>query len=354
MENSAGVREGTLVASGQTGACGRGLRLAAIVALALIAACGPAREYHRIAGETMGTEYAVTLSGGSACTAEVSNQIEMELRAVNAQMSTWRPDSEISRFNAAPAGKWMPVSAELAGLVALAQELARESGGAFDVTVSPLVDLWGFGVRARSGLPAAEEIADAATRVGFRYLEARPSPPALRKERAGLEVDLSAIAKGHGVDRLAALLDGRGCTDYLVEIGGEVRVRGMNPLGAAWRIAVDVPGSSAGPVLRLTEGALATSGDYRNFRTVGDTRYSHTIDPRTGRPVAHEMMSVTVMADTAALADGLATLINVLGPADGLAFARRRGIAALALVRHEGKLDRRYTEAMRDHIDRLR
>ena len=327
-----------------------------LAVLAMLAGCGAASEFHRLAGRTMGTEYAVTVSGGSGCNGSLPGLVEAELHSVTAQMSTWQPDSELSRFNRAPSGAWVSTSADLAGVVILAQDLARQSEGAFDVTVGPLVDLWGFGVLQRQGVPGTEEIAETAATVGYRYLEARRSPPGLRKLVDGLRIDLSGIAKGHGVDRLAALLDSRGCTDYLIDIGGEVRVRGLNPRRMPWRIAIEMPeaggGVASGTVLSLSEGAVATSGDYRNFRTVGAARFSHTIDPRTGRPVAHDMASVTVLAETAALADGLATLINVLGPGDGLAFARRRGVAALVLMRREGGLDRRYTEAMRDHLGR--
>lgn len=325
-----------------------------LVVLVMLTGCGAQTDFHRLAGRTMGTEYAVTVSGGSDCTGVLPDRVEAELRSVNAQMSTWQSDSELSRFNEAQAGEWVPVSPDVAGVVALAQGLAYRSDGAFDVTVGPLVDLWGFGVPERRGLPGANEIAEAATRVGYRLLDARQAPPGLRKRVDGLRVDLSAIAKGHGVDRLAVLLDGRGCTDYLIDVGGEVRVRGLNPGRAPWRIAIEMPeagnGAEAAPVFHLSAGAVATSGGYRNFRRVGEFRFSHTIDPRTGRPVSHDMASVTVLADTAALADGLATLINVLGPEDGLAFAERHEVAALALIRTEGGLVRRYTEAMRDHF----
>ena len=331
--------------------------MSGLAALVMLAGCSTETEFHQFAGRTMGTEYAVTLSGGSDCNGALSDLVEDELRSVNAQMSTWQPDSELSRFNRARAGEWVTVSEDLAGVVTLAQDLARQSDGAFDVTVGPLVDLWGFGVRERRGIPGTKAIAAVAASVGYRFLEARPSPPALRKLVDGSRVDLSGIAKGHGVDRLAALLDAGGCTDYLIDIGGEVRVRGLSPRHVPWRVGIDLPqaggGVESGTVLSLSEGAVATSGDYRNFRTIGGTRFSHTIDPRTGKPVAHDLASVTVLAETAALADGLATLINVLGPDDGLAFARRRGLAALVLIRREGGLDRRYTEAMRDHIENL-
>lgn len=305
----------------------------------------------------MGTEYAVTWSGGAHCTPELAPLIEAELHSVNAQMSTYLPESELSQFNSGVAGQWIEVSAELANIVAVALDLSRSSDGAFDITVGPLVNLWGFGAVKRDGLPSAVEIEQAAARVGYEMLEFRLSPPGLRKWIPDLYVDLSAIAKGHGVDRLAGLLDNRGCSDYLVEIGGEVRVRGLNPSGASWRVAIQTPDTGGAPVgqyiLALPDKAVATSGDYRNFRMVANTRLNHTIDPRTGWPVAHELASITVVAETAALADGLATLINVLGADEGLMFAEHRGVAALALVRSEGGYEQRYTDAMRNYAEDL-
>ena len=331
--------------------------LAALMVSAALAGCLPGGGFHRSAGQTMGTEYAVAWSGGADCAPGLARLIEAELQSVNAQMSTYLRESEISRFNRAPAGEWVPVSAELAAVVALALDLSQQSGGAFDITVGPLVRLWGFGAEARDGLPAAPEIEAAAARVGYRRLSVRMAPPALYKRHPGLRLDLSAIGKGHGVDRLARLLESRGCDDYLVDIGGEVRARGSNRHGEPWRIGIETPGGDAAgaveAVLRLSAGAVATSGDYRNFRLVGETRLSHTIDPRTGWPVAHDMASVTVVADSTALADGLATLINVLGPGAGMAFAERRGIAALALVRRDGGFEQRYTRAMRGYLDNL-
>ncbi len=330
----------------------RRLLLAGSVALA---ACAPAEEFNRAAGRTMGTEYLATWSGGTQCTAALSQPLAAELQSVNRQMSTYLPDSELMRFNRGPAHRWTPVSQELAGVVTLALELSRLSGGAFDVTVGPLVNLWGFGAEQRGGLPTAGEVERARHRVGHGLLEVRRAPSALRKRRADLYVDLSAIAKGHGVDRLAGVLEKHGCGNYLVDIGGEVRVRGLSPAGGRWRIGIETPeaGGAGGVerVLLLSEGAVATSGDYRNFRLVEGTRLGHTIDPRTGRPVAHGMASVTVVADSAALADGLATLINVLGPDDGLQFANDRRLAALALIRRQGVLEQRYTDAMRDYIE---
>ena len=305
----------------------------------------------------MGTRYAVSWSGGEQCTRDLAQLVEAELHSVNAQMSTWLPDSELSRFNRGPAGQWVSVSADLAAVVDVALHLSRLSDGAFDVTVGPLVNLWGFGAEERSDLPTAAAIEQAAARVGHAMLEVRLSPPGLRKRIPDLHVDLSAIAKGHAVDRLAELLESHGCGNYLVDIGGELRVRGANPEGTSWRVGVETPESgkqvSVQHLLTLSDDAVATSGDYRNFRQVGETRLSHTIDPRSGWPVVHAMASVTVVADNATLADGLATLIYVLGPGDGLQWAAARQVAALALVRSDGGYDHRYTDSMRNHLTAL-
>jgi len=324
------------------------------VLCAALTGCGPADDFHRSAGETMGTEYRAAWSGGADCTAGLAQHIETELGRVNGQMSHYLPASELSLFNAAPANEWIAVSRELAEVVALALDLAHQSGGAFDITAYPLVELWGFGPSRRQELPTAGEIETAMAQVGYQRLQVRLSPPELRKASDQLRLDLSAIAKGHGVDRLARLLESRGCANYLIEIGGEVRARGVNPTGEPWRVGIDVQVSGSHHpqlVLRLTDSAVATSGDYRNYRVIGDQRLSHTIDPRTGHPVSHGMASVTVLAESAALADGLATLIHVLGPTDGLRFANRRSIAVLVLTRRNGHFERRYTDAMRDYID---
>ena len=294
----------------------------------------------------MGTQLALTHAG---CDGDVEAAVVHELQQVDAQLSTWRADSEVARFNASAAGEWFPVSARVAGLALEASALSRRSGGAFDLTVAPLVQLWGFGPQAPVGesVPGAEAITAAMQRVGWQQLEARLDPPALRKRVDGLSLDFSAIGKGHGVDRVAVRLDGIGCHSYLVDIGGEVRTRGRNSTGQPWRIGVEQP--DGGPphwVLRLSGQSAATSGDYRNFRLLDGRRLSHTIDPRVGEPVSHALASVTVVAASAAEADGLATAIQVLGPDEGWHFACREGLAALMLVRSESGFERRYTESM--------
>ena len=314
----------------------------ALTAILLAGCADPA--FERYQGGTMGTYYQVT----AECPMDVGPLIEEELRAVNAEMSTYLQESTLSRFNAASVDTWFPVEPALVEVVTAALELSRESNGAFDVTVGPLVNLWGFGPTARQGVPSAEEIAAARERVGYAALLVQSAPPALRKKR-DIYVDLSAIAKGHGVDRVVDRLGRAGCGSLLVDIGGEVRTRGTNPTGDPWRIGVEVPDpSTTGSVQRVVkvqDAALATSGDYRNFFEEGGKRYSHTIDPTTGAPVTHALASVTVVHADTMWADGYATLIDVLGPDAGLAFAEAKDLAVLLIVRTDSGFEERYTAA---------
>lgn len=313
--------------------------------VALLAGCSEGG-FARYSGETMGTYYQVTAD----CPGDVAPVIEAELQAVNAEMSTYIPDSELSRFNDGPIDVWFPVSAALVEVVDASLSLSRQSDGAFDVTVGPLVNLWGFGPAARRGVPDAAAIAAALARVGYTALDTQVDPPALRKSK-DLYVDLSAIAKGHGVDRVVDRLTQSGCGDLLVDIGGEVRARGHNPDGNPWRIGVEVPdptrSGAVQRVVRVANAALATSGDYRNFFDADGRRYSHTIDPKTGAPVTHRLASVTVVHASTMWADGYATLIDVLGPDAGLEFAARHDLAVMLIVRTDAGFEERYTPAFR-------
>ncbi|MEM8768624.1 MAG: FAD:protein FMN transferase [Pseudomonadota bacterium] len=337
-----------------------------LVALLLLAAgCGADRTYTRIDGSTMGTYYQVTAFCPGQSAEPLTRAIEAVLFAVNAEMSTYDPSSELSQFNASAPGNWFPVSAPLLEVVGAGARLGELTGGAFDVTVAPLVDLWGFGPSgATDAPPSAEAIARALEQTGWEALEMQAEPAALRKT-APLTVDLSAIAKGHGVDRVAAALTSLGCMDLLVDIGGEVLGQGQGPRGGPWRVGVEVPDpTSAGAVQRVLSidgRAVATSGDYRNFIDYGDSeagRVSHTIDPRTGRPVTHNVASVTVVHESTMLADGLATALNVLGLEEGLALAESQGLAALFVVRLNSPtetgasaFEERYTSAMQNYLE---
>lgn len=316
-----------------------------------------------LAGPTMGTTFSVVLSGAefdSAKLDELQAAIDGELAQVNAQMSTYIEDSELSRFNRAAADEGFEASAELVEIVALAKRVSEQSGGAFDVTVGPLVDAWGFGPGDPVDLGERRELDEAEITqlravVGDDKLVV--DRDTLRKTVDGLRVDLSAIAKGHGSDRVAALLEAGGYRDYMVEIGGEVRVRGSNPEGEPWKIGVERPtGDAAGSravqtILRVRDVGVATSGDYRNYWERDGVRFSHTIDPRTGRPITHKLASVTVIhPESAALADAWATALNVLGPDEGLALAERLGLAAYFLVRTADGFEARSTTAFAAYL----
>jgi thiamine biosynthesis lipoprotein len=283
----------------------------------------------------MGTRYVVRVGRLPAGTTAPALRTEVEriLEKIDAAMSTYRPDSDISRFNRVSHTDWFAVSAQTRAVVDEALSVAALTDGAFDVTVGPLVELWGFGAHSgAASMPTEPAIRDAMRTVGALFVEARAQPPAIRKLRPEIELDLSAIAKGFAVDALADHLIARGIKNFLVEIGGELRVRGRTAAGDRWRVAIQKPTGEAGvaeTVMSVEDMAVATSGDYRHFFTRDGERYSHVIDPRTGRPVAHDLVSVTVADSSAMRADALATGLLVLGPQLGRLLAARLTIPAL-------------------------
>ena len=332
-----------------------------IVLLAIaIAGCGPTAAppiAETLTGQTMGTSYHIHLAALSegTSTAALQRRIDAALETVNEQMSTYRPESEISRFNASESTDWFPVSPATALVVAEAQRISAESDGAFDVTVMPLVNLWSFGPEARPHeIPTDAAIAKRKSYVGFRHLQARQEPSALRKEIPELQVDLSAIAKGYGVDVVAELLEEAGIGGYMVEIGGEVRTKGHKADGSPWRIGVEKPVTDRRAVqriLKLETDAVATSGDYRNFFQEDGVRYSHTIDPRTGRPIGHSLVAVSVLADSCMTADARATTVMVLGPAEGYNWLVERKIAAVLFVKSDAGFEELRTPAFKSRSD---
>ena len=269
-------------------------------------------------------------------------------------MSTYIEDSALSRFNASETTEWQDLPGDLCFAIEAAGVVSEFTGGAFDVTVAPLVDLWGFGPADTPNVPPSAEAIDAAMRdVGYTKLEIDCGIPAIRKATPGVRVDLSAFAKGHAVDLVSELLNVRGLPDYLVEVGGELRMRGLNAKEENWAIAVESPNRterSVQIIMNLTNAAMATSGDYRNYFEHEGEFYSHTIDPRTGRPISHEAASVTVVADTAAFADAAATALLVLGPDEGLDLADRESIAALFLLRLGDQFEERMSQAFASKV----
>jgi thiamine biosynthesis lipoprotein len=306
-----------------------------------LTACTPAPEKVVLAGQTMGTYWRVSLLAEGTSEAEragLKDTLEAALASVNASMSTWDPKATISRFNASETLEPFPIEPAFAQVVVAAQAVSAASGGAFDVTVGPLVDLWGFGAGGarRAAPPALAAITEAQLRVGYEKLAVSETPPTLQRLAPGVEVDLSALAKGYGVDVLVERLNAAGFQHFLVDIGGEVRAQGVNDRGVPWRIGIEVPDPSARGLVQealpLNNQALATSGDYRNFFEANGVRYSHTVDPRTGAPIVQRVASVTVAHDTALWADAWATAMNVLGPEDGLALAERQGLPVLFIL----------------------
>ena len=289
-------------------------------------------------GSTMGTTFSIKMSGVPAGLdqGEMAAAVDAALEGVNRQMSTYRPDSELSRFNAAEAGSWVQVSPATAQVIDEALRVSRLTKGAFDPTVGPVVDLWGFGPASNGRqVPNPQEVAALSDSVGFDKVSLRKNPPALSKSNARLGLDLSGVAKGFGVDQVAEVLEAHGVTNYLAEVGGELRSSGQGPGGRSWRVGIEKPVAASGGVQRIVElerAALATSGNYRLFFERDGESYSHIIDPQSGRPVSHGLASATVVADTTMEADALSTALLVLGAEAAMDFAEAQQIAAFLIT----------------------
>lgn len=304
-------------------------------------ACHRPAELWQFTGTTMGTTYSIKVVHDRQLAAQLSqdslaNGIEHCLVQVNQRMSTYQEDSEISRFNRYRGSDWFPVSDALMQVLTTAITISKKSHGAFDITVGPLVNLWGFGPEYRPTLiPTEAEIQERKAQVGYDKLSIQQNPPAVKKSFPALYCDLSAIAKGFGVDQVASYLDSLAVENYMVEIGGEITVKGRNHHGKLWQIGIATPDTSfaINKVIGLTNVSVATSGDYRNYFEFNDRRYSHTIDPATGRPITHKLASVTIIQPNCMLADAWATAIDVLGPEKGYALARSEELPALLIVR---------------------
>lgn len=310
-----------------------------VIAVALAAAltgCWFSERVEEFGGPTMGSTYSIKYVHGANAPAPDLLQRETEaiLAEVDQQMSTYRDDSVISTFNRAPAGTCMPVPAPVLELVRAGGGLAEESDGAFDLTLEPLLNLWGFGPQARvERVPTAGQLAEARAHTGHQHL--RIDGQRLCKD-VDLQVDLNSIAAGYTVDRIAARLRELGVDSYLVDVTGELMAAGRKPDGQPWRIAIEAPRDDqrvAQRILPLDGYGISTSGDYRNYFEEDGIRYSHTLDPRTGAPIRHKLASVTVADRSTQRADGLSTLLMVLGPERGLAYAEQAGIAAFFVTR---------------------
>jgi len=323
-------------------------RASLLIVLVLAALSGCGQSVERFGGPTMGSSYTVQFvpTGKSPDAEKLKAEVDGILADLDQQFSTYRDDSVVSRFNALPAGACMAVPADMLTLWRYGEQLSQQSGGAFDLTVEPLMNLWGFGPQSRGEkVPDAAALEQERARVGHRHL--RLEGDQLCKD-VDAQLDFDSIVAGYAVDQVSEQLAALGLKDYLVEITGELKAVGHKPDGSSWRIALEVPSSERERQVERSVAldgiGLSTSGDYRNYFEQGGQRYSHTFDPRTGAPVRHALASVTVADAQALRADGLSTLLMVLGPEEGYTFAERNGLAAFFIVRQgEGFVTRTTT-----------
>ncbi|MDX1676375.1 FAD:protein FMN transferase [Arsukibacterium sp.] len=303
-------------------------------------------------GRTMGTTYSIKFFSQQAVDSQLLQQrVEQELELINDLMSTYRPASELMQFNRQQTTEPFMISEPTAKVIAEAIRIAEQTEGVLDITIAPLVELWGFGAAGRvSERPAAAELAAVSAYIGIDKISL--TGQRLQKTEPRLALDLSTIAKGYGVDRLAEILDSAGIKDYMVDIGGEMRVKGSKP-DRPWRVAIEKPVAGDRAVQRIiTPGnmAMATSGDYRNYFEQDGVRYSHLIDPRTAEPVQHRTVSSTVIHPSSMTADGYATALHIMNAAEALQFANQHQLAALLIVKTDDGFSELASEAFKPFL----
>jgi len=294
-------------------------------------------------GSTMGTTYNVKLSKlpPGMTSVQLHKLIDKSLEKVNDQMSTYRPSSELSRFNKHTKDEWFAVSIETAKVAQRAKEIGATLNGGFDVTIGMIVNLWGFGPDGvPNKIPEDKHLKQVLEKSGNEQFSVRVKPPGLRKKIPDLYVDLSGIAKGYGVDKVNELLTSLGSKSHMVEIGGEIATTGRKDVGIPWRIAIERPNfegkRAIQSIVELSGESLATSGDYRNFLEKDGKRFSHLIDPRIGKPIGHKLASVSVIANKCMDADAFATGLMVLGFKEGMKLAKKNKLAVFFLLREKG------------------
>lgn len=317
-----------------------------LLLLTLTSGCqqGEIPETLRLSGQTMGTTWSVVMlpnSDGPDAN-NLKQLLQKRLDQINSLMSTYDPTSEISRFNDQISTDWFAISADTMQVIELSQAISSLTGGAFDISVGPLVELWGFGVAERGEtIPSEDQIKKLLAQVGYENIRLHREPVTISKQVPELRIDLSAVAKGYAVDALAEILEQQGFRNYLLEVGGELQISGHRGDGTPWQIAIEKPSEGVrevATIFPLTNTALATSGNYRNFYMEEGQRYSHTIDPVSGKPVRHKLASVTVLDQTCARADALATALMVLGEEKGRLLCEKNQIAAYFLIHEKASM----------------
>ncbi|OOZ41599.1 hypothetical protein BOW52_04420 [Solemya elarraichensis gill symbiont] len=328
-----------------------------LVSLFLLAACSNERQAVELNGSTMGTGWSVKYWSDETLpdNRQVQQAIQSQLDRLEQMMSTYRTDSDISRFNHSTSTEWQQVPAELAEVTSAALGISALADGAYDITVEPLVELWGFGpVKTNGKKPSAGEVERALQNVGYRKLSVNQHPPQLKKRHANLSIDLSSIAKGYAVDLVAEQLQALGIPNYMLEVGGELTTKGQSERGTPWRIAIEKPIDGMPSVQLVIEPdnmGVATSGDYRNYyEDDAGMRFSHTIDPVTGMPVKNRMASVTVIMPSVMQADGYATALMALGLDRAIELAEKNTIAAYFIIRNGRELHTEATSEFAEYI----
>ncbi len=328
--------------------------LVAIASVLILMGCEKAPEQVHLSGPTMGTTYNVKYltAEGTPSSKDLHQGIDRLLEQVNDQMSTYREDSELSRFNQYQGTEAFDVSEQTATVVKEAIRLNKLTLGKLDVTVGPLVNLWGFGPEARRDVvPTEQELAERKANIGINHLHVNGNK--LVKDLPHLYVDLSTIAKGWGVDVVANYIESQGIHNYMVEVGGEIRLKGINKESVPWRIAIEKPSVDERSIQEIIEPgdmAIATSGDYRNYFERDGIRYSHIIDPDTGYPISHKVVSVTVLDESCMTADGLATGLMVLGEVKGIEVANQHNIPVFMIVKTDDGFQEIASEAYKPYI----
>ncbi|BDM23994.1 FAD:protein FMN transferase [Pseudomonas sp. LRP2-20] len=323
------------------------------ILLMLLTACNQGPTLERLGGPTMGSSYSIQYvrEPGGPAPAQVQAAVETILNDIDQHYSTYRGDSTVSQFNLLPANQCMVLPPDMLELVALGQHLAELSDGAFDLTVEPLLDLWGFGPQARhEQVPDPQALAQARQRVGYRHL--RIDGQALCKD-AAVQLDFNSIAAGHAVDLIAERLRAMGVSRFVAEVTGELKAVGRKPDGSPWRIALELPREDrqvARQIIPVNGLGVSTSGDYRHYFEENGRRYSHTFDARLGRPVDHDLAAVTVLDRSALQADGYSTLLLILGPERAWDFAVAHDLAAVLVTRAEGGFVSRATPAFEQAV----
>ena len=321
----------------------------------VLAGCSKHVDTVSLSGSTMGTTYHIKYIPNDK-TPDIQSlhaEVELTLEQVNDEMSTYRPDSELSTYNRLKMGQGILVSPDLIKVVNEAKQINKATAGALDITVGPLVNLWGFGPKkGQLEPPKPEDIAAARKMVNIDGVVVNGER--LEKGSKALYADLSSIAKGFGVDKVASVFDKYHVSGYLVEIGGELRVKGKKADGSEWKIAIEKPTSEerkVQQVISLGDMAMATSGDYRNYFEENGKRYNHIIDPRNGMPVQHRLASVTVLNKECMVADGFATAMMVMGVKESLALAKKDNLAIMLIEKQDDGFKVHYSDAFKKYVE---